>query len=162
MMLRNAINVTFAILACVVGVSMFSAAGERSKPKTVDLAEIVDGRVQIVGLLGLPVGEVVDLRGVWVEPPSLSNTKEPRRFEVTHVNGSRLKQPVAYLPHSVNQWNRDHVVSKTGDVWDMIAYEEIEVRQHSRLRERLKQPAAADYSGNLASILGEVVKINPQ
>ena len=65
-MLRNAINVTFAILACVVGVSMFSAAGERSKPKTVDLAEIVDGRVQIVGLLGLPGGEVVDLRGVWV------------------------------------------------------------------------------------------------
>lgn len=112
--------------------------------------------------MGLPVGEVVDLRGVWVEPPSLSNTKEPRRFEVTHVNRSRLRQPVAYLPHSVNQWNRDHVVSKTGDVWDMIAYEEIEVRQHSRLRERLKQPAAADYSGNLASILGEVVKINPQ
>lgn len=162
MVLRNAINATFAILICVVCVSMFSAADEQSKPKTVDLAEIVDGRVEIVGLLGLPIGEVVDLRGVWVEPPNLSSSKEPRRFEVTHVNGSRLKKPIAYFPHSVHQWNRDQVVSKTGDVWDMIAYEAIEVRQHSRLRERLKQPAAADYSGNLASILGEVVKINPQ
>ena len=161
-MMRLTFNATFVILVCVAGVSMFSAADERSKPKTVDLAEIVDGQVQIVGLLGQPVGEVVDLRGVWVEPTSISGSKEPRRFEVTHVNGSRLKQPIAYLPHSVHQWNRVHVVSKTGDVWEMIAYEEIEVRQHSRLRERLKQPSAADYSGNLASILGEVVKINTQ
>ena len=161
-MLRLTFNAIFAILVCVVGVSMFSAADERSKPKTVDLAEIVDGQVQIVGLLGKPIGEVVDLRGVWAEPPNLSGTKEPRRFEVTHVNGNRLKEPVAYLSHSVHQWNRNPVVSKTGDVWEMIAYEEIEVRQHSRLRARLKQPTAADYSGNLASILGEVVQINTQ
>ena len=56
-MLRNAINATFAILVCVVGVSMFSAADERTKSKTVDLAEIVDGRVEIVVSDRLPTGD---------------------------------------------------------------------------------------------------------
>lgn len=75
MILRNASNETLAILVCVIGVHMFSATQERTKPKTVDLAEIVDGRVEIVGLLGQPIGEVVDLRGAWGEPLNLSSSK---------------------------------------------------------------------------------------
>lgn len=43
----------------------------------------------------------------------------------------------------------------------MIAYEEIDLWQHSHLRERLKQPMAENYSENLASILSEVIKFNP-
>ncbi len=158
-MLRQLAGTTFAIVLCVVGISLLFASEDRPQPKTVELTEILAGRVQILGLLGQPIGELVELRGVWTEPSTLASTKEPRRFEVTHVNGSQLQKPIAYLPPLVHQWNRNPVVASTGDVWAMVAYEAIEVRQHSRLRERLKQSSAADYSGNFGTILGEVVKV---
>jgi hypothetical protein len=63
------------------------------------LTSEIGKRVQIVGLLGYPLGELVTIRGTWVQPrwlpgqPPKDNTPS---FSVTSVNGKLLKTPVDF------------------------------------------------------------------
>jgi hypothetical protein len=63
------------------------------------LATDIGTRVQIVGRLGYPLGELVTIRGTWIRPRGLPNAPvkdDAPYFTVTSVNGRKLDAPVSF------------------------------------------------------------------
>jgi hypothetical protein len=63
-------------------------------------AEDIPDRVQIIGSLGRPLGEMVTIRGKWWDPGRRTKGPPPKdmtpRFRVTEVNGERLVERVTF------------------------------------------------------------------
>lgn len=62
--------------------------------KTV-LASDIGRRVQIIGLLGHPLGKLITIRGSWTFPREFLKDMEPK-FTITSVNGNKLTKPVDF------------------------------------------------------------------
>ena len=63
------------------------------------LASDIGTRVQIIGRLGYPLGELVTIQGSWIRPRGLPNQPpkdDTPYFSVTSVNGKRLETPVRF------------------------------------------------------------------
>ncbi len=63
------------------------------------LVSDIGKRVQIIGRLGYPLGELVTIRGAWIRPRGLPNQPlkdDTPYFSVTSVNGRRLETPVIF------------------------------------------------------------------
>jgi hypothetical protein len=63
------------------------------------LASDIGTRVQIIGCLGYPLGELVTIQGSWIRPRGLPNQPvkdDSPYFSVTSVNGKRLETPVRF------------------------------------------------------------------
>lgn len=70
-----------------------NAADAPNNRITIKAADISD-RVTIIGLLGLPLDELMDIRGTWVASNSTLKEVPGIVFSVTHRNGEDLETPV--------------------------------------------------------------------
>jgi hypothetical protein len=102
-----------------------------SDPQQVRASEI-GHRVQIVGDLGKPLGELMTIRGHWIKPPP-GETKsqfDGWEFAVTVVNGTRPDQPVRIKKLFLHYFGPRHAgetdpLLYDGDiVWELRGYEE--------------------------------------
>ena len=85
------------------------------------LAADIGTRVQIIGRLGYPSGEMVTVQGSWVAPKGLPKDDSPS-FIVTMVNGKRLAKPVAFLrgDFGPSLHGQDHEIPEVvGQVWNL-------------------------------------------
>jgi hypothetical protein len=90
---RIAVSVGFIALAA------FASGQDKRALKTVSASELQSG-TQIVGLLGVPLGQLVTIRGKIVE----SNTKSGgREVVVEEVDGKRLSE-MLQMKYSVWEW----------------------------------------------------------
>lgn len=93
--------------------------------------EEIGKSVVLIGRLGVPLGEKMEIVGYWHMPPH--HEKDPSlRFTVTMVNHRKLTTPVEFCHEQVEFMDADHhhVVPKDrsqqkldGQYWTLIAYE---------------------------------------
>ncbi len=85
------------------------------------LASDIGTRVQIIGRLGYPLGELVTIQGSWIRPRGLPNQPpkdDTPYFSVTSVNGKRLETPVKFDFFS-KTWGAKDIPAEEGPVWEM-------------------------------------------
>jgi len=96
-------------------------ATDGETPITKVLASDIGKRVQIIGLLGHPLGKLVTLRGSWTFPRELEKDGQPT-FAVTSVNGKKLNNPVKFRNsdfHCVVGGLDDEIPQREGDTWEV-------------------------------------------
>lgn len=153
-----------AAFAIVIGFLFFAIGLSHSEDKTVtkiQLSEILKGRVQVVGLLGLPVGEILRLKGFWRERAFGKGSSA--EFVIDNLNEVQLPSPViveSSFVHGVDlQGRTTHLV--LGDRWEMIAYEGIQVSSQEAMNEALGRPLNQNPFDGLRSVIsGVVVKVS--
>jgi hypothetical protein len=85
------------------------------------LASDIGTRVQIIGRLGYPLGELVTIHGAWIRPRGLPNQPvkdDTPYFSVTSVNGKRLEKPVIFNFVS-KAWGAEEIPRQEGPVWEV-------------------------------------------
>ena len=87
------------------------------------LATDIGTRVQIVGRLGYPLGELVTIQGAWIRPPGppgMPVKDDSPRFTVTHVNGKKLETPVSFDAFLFSEaWGVEEIPRQEGPVWEV-------------------------------------------
>jgi hypothetical protein len=87
------------------------------------LASDIGTRVQIIGRLGYPLGELVTIRGAWIRPRGLANQPlkdDTPYFSVTSVNGRRLETPVIFEGvFFSNAWGAEEISRQERPVWEV-------------------------------------------
>ncbi len=105
--LRRLLCVTLGVIVvCILATSTYAPGEEESPPiQQIQADELTSKRVQIIGRLGYPLGEMLTIRGRWQRPDSLVKDNS-LRFVVTEVAGEKLAASVTFhrglvhLPHS--------------------------------------------------------------
>lgn len=105
----------YLTLKCLLLVVVFAVVTGDSSPRAfsqkkqqirkVQLSEIQNGNQVIIGELGFAIGTIVKVEGVWHEPPvskAITKSSPERRFEITVVNGTRLKPTVSFMESHVS------------------------------------------------------------
>lgn len=99
------------------------------------LASEIGHRVQIVSDLGKPLGELMTIRGRWIEPPPEVYKDNPWEFVVTVVDGIKLNPPVRLKKHYLSYLGRSYAeeldplphpddIKRVGsEVWELRGYE---------------------------------------
>ena len=152
-----------AVIAIVLAerTSVVQSQTSPTKRELVYLEDILDRRVELVGLLGVPIGEVVKLTGKW-EPPQVRSKDVRPRFVVTMVNALALETPVpfrAFFARATHDGGKK-LRAAEGDIWEMVAYEGIAHREDQRLNIALKQPISSDPDDGLRNYVeGKVMKV---
>jgi hypothetical protein len=105
-------------------------ADNQKKMQRVSVDEI--GRtVQLVGRLGVPLGDAVEINGYWHFPSQRHEKDDSIRFTVTVVDGKTLNVPVEFNHGQVAFSDASHqsVIPEFGkhselesQVWTLIAY----------------------------------------
>jgi hypothetical protein len=98
------------------------------------LASDIGTRVQIIGRLGYPLGELVTIRGAWIRPRGLPNQPvkdDTPCFSVTSVNGKRSETPVIFDFFS-KAWGAEEIPPQEGPVWEVRGCESGGFRGTSR------------------------------
>jgi hypothetical protein len=119
--MKTVFAMAFAGAVCVAA-SGEDAASEKGARTSVRL-EDVPKRAVIVGRLGVPIAEIVDVKGRWV-----ARTEKPDNapwFTVTEVNGRAFDAPLLFRAHSVEPaaGSVEEVEPREGDVWEMRGIE---------------------------------------
>ena len=104
----------------VVGSWFCRAQDLRSSEITVNAGDI-GRRVQVIGLLGHPLGEMIDIRGHWRSPAPRSKERS-LRFHVTEVNGQPIDRPVEFFQRDV-QVRKENPKPAHGAVWELRGIE---------------------------------------
>lgn len=138
----------------------FSHSEDKAVSK-IQLSDILQGRVQVVGLLGQPVGEILRLRGFWRERPFGKGSSA--EFVVGSVNEKQLAIPIvidsAFVYGNDQQGRRKDIA--LGDTWEMIAYEGIQVSSQEAMNEALGKPLNQNpFDGLRGFISGVVVRVS--
>jgi hypothetical protein len=98
--------------------------GKNNKPE-VRLDDLRDGKVVVVGLLGMPLHEMMRMQGTWRTPEDDKDVV-PVLF-ITHVNGQKRQDAVRFKDHfvsAVDRGGRKVLPPKNADVtWEMYGYE---------------------------------------
>lgn len=117
MNLRNSMELLAACL--LVQLASISTAGDQKRePKMVQYSDIPE-RVQIIGKLGQPLGQLVTIRGRWTAPfPSKPASPV---FMVNEVNGRFLNPPTEFK-------NVEPVLGKDAEFTKKTVGEEWELR----------------------------------
>ncbi len=86
----------------------------------------------LVGRLGVPLGEKMELSGYWHFPKTPQAKDDSIRFSVTAVNGSQLREPVEFNHEQIDvaDLQQRNVIPEyknhrelEGQAWTLIAYE---------------------------------------
>jgi hypothetical protein len=114
-----------AFLAIFFGGMRFGVTQDSEKPATtrVKLGDVPE-RVEIVGRLGAPIGELVDVQGEW--QASRAKPGEPLYFVVREVNGRAVDVAFGTLPADrVRCAGRkvEELQPREGDLWEMRGIE---------------------------------------
>lgn len=137
MKVRLCFGVLLLVMTFALAKSPSTTTAESRKHMTDVSVEDIGTKVRLVGRLGVPLGEMMTLTGIWAFPDD--NVKDASiRFTVMDVNGKRLDNPVVF---NVSQMG---VLSKQGEnvipprkehrnldglTWTMRAYESGRVNQ---------------------------------
>lgn len=99
---------------------VFAEDAESRQARVVVSSSSLVENLSIVGRLGHPIGSLVTIRGIWHVP----GPKGPD-FEVTHINGARLTEPVffSYLSNNVESPELRDYRPLDGEVWERRAFE---------------------------------------
>lgn len=87
---------------CLAGLAC--ALAMKPTVETVNINDIKSGNVTIVGVLGRPTGEIVEVGGRWVEPadsPELLKVAERRSFHVFSIDGEELTPALVFSERDV-------------------------------------------------------------
>lgn len=114
---------------CYVSLKRISAAPDHARAKNRRRhvarihATLIPHEAQIIGYLGYPLGEIIDVRGQWDARPFNAKIEGPT-FRVTHVNGRQLDEPVKFDVERIRKVhpseNRDPMPEPVaGDIWEM-------------------------------------------
>ncbi len=77
-----------------------SPAKKRAKQQI--RAEDIGREVEIIGRLGIPIHQVIQIKGTWIRPDGVPKDNS-LRFRVTHVGRRRLESPVDFHKYLVTQ-----------------------------------------------------------
>lgn len=91
--------------------------------------------VKLIGVLGKPLGEKVQIKGRWHLPNDISKD-DSLRFTVTHVNSCLLSSPIEYNMKQV-RWTR---LSDGGRVSGVVDFSEL----HFKLEANKRLPAPGE------------------
>ena len=88
------------------------------------LAADIGTRVQIIGRLGYPLGELLTIRGTWHFPEALLKDMSSS-FRVLSVNGKRLNEPVEFVsmrsfhPVTIELQQIPEDIERGEEVWEV-------------------------------------------
>jgi len=118
---RNSRQLVAVCLLVQLG-SISTACDQKREPIMVHYSDIPK-RVQIIGKLGRPLGELVTVRGKWTAP-SLAKPGLPTIFMVNQVNG-RFLDPPAEFDDVEPVWEKDAEFTKetVGEEWELRGVE---------------------------------------
>lgn len=93
--------VFMGLVVCIVTTSMYSPGkDEPPQVQQIQADDITSRRIQIIGRLGHPLGEMLTIWGQWKRPGPL--VKDPAfHFVVTEVEGKKLATPVDFHSRGV-------------------------------------------------------------
>lgn len=80
-------------------------------------------RVRVIGALGVELGTVVTIRGMWIEAPQARQVHPS--FRIDEVNGRRLGQSVVFHPALIEAFGgQSDAIERRVDVkWELRGYE---------------------------------------
>lgn len=91
--------------------------GKDAKPITVRAQDIPE-KVQILGVLGQPLGSLVTIRGKWMRPGGIPHDPLPR-LHVSLINGKEPEQSVELHDMQVRSyWGKKGRGPREGENWD--------------------------------------------
>ncbi len=92
----------------------------------------LEDRIEVIGRLGVPLGQFVNVRGTWV--PNVNKGGSDLNFQIEAVDGHKLEAPVILTQAQMRDW--DHfrgakeygdpyvpLVFAAGETWDMRGFE---------------------------------------
>ena len=77
---------------------------QQDKERKIDFQDVQDGRVVIIGKLGVPIGTVVKVKGTWVDPEisdKVTKQSPERRFLVQSINGEAMHEGVSFAERDI-------------------------------------------------------------
>jgi hypothetical protein len=149
------------LLTSVLAVFTIASQSDEENLQKVEMSKILERRIQLVGLLGRPLGEVQKIRGHWKDRDFVKGSS--KEFVVESVDGIELKSPVAFESFFVQATDMDghELQMKTHDTWDMIAYEGIRVSNQEGLNKALGKPLNQNpFEGVRSFISGVVISVS--
>jgi hypothetical protein len=109
-----------------------SVSAGTAEPKQRISVDEIGRSILLVGRLGEPLGEKMELSGYWHFPKTPHPKDDSIRFSVTSVNGNKLKEPIEFNHEQVEVTDflhrslipdfKDHRQLEN-QVWTLIAYE---------------------------------------
>lgn len=139
-----------ALWTCI---PQLTSGEEPAQPKEILAKDLHNGKVQIVGLLGKPYGEILHIRGVWEAPKKkVPGKDEYPVLRITHVDGKSLADAhqllisgkyVQRLQYEENSrpWQPSDVYE--GNVYESGGY----IREPEEVSRTLGKPLSADIYG---------------
>lgn len=136
----------------VVALPQLSSGEEPTKPKQVFAKDLDDGSIQIIGLLGKPYGEIIQIRGVWEAPTKRNFKNDYPNLRITHLDGERLDHDHEVLISAMYvhrlEFDQDAKPWQPGDVYEGRVFESgAYIRNPGKVDEILGKLPAADIYG---------------
>ncbi len=121
--MNHRFGVTVAIISGVLGAAkLFGAEPAKSDYPDSVAAEDLLSRVKIIGKLGRPLGEIVQLKGYWTSDGVHKDNE--LRLKITEINGKPIEKAALFRRSQVEGWG---VAKETrpaiGVVWQVRALE---------------------------------------
>ena len=131
-MRRSLAVVPVLVAASYLPCLRLQAFGEEQTPPQLISVEEIGKSIVLVGRLGVPLGEKMEICGYWHFPAPPHEKDSSIRFTVTIVNGTKLAKPVEFNNGQLNFLNREHLNvipdykahrELDGQTWTVMAYE---------------------------------------
>ena len=149
------------LLIAILALFPIASQSDEENLQKIEMSKILERRIQLVGILGRPLGEVQKIRGHWkARDVAKGSSKE---FVVESVDGIELKSPVAFESFFFKATDRDgrELQWDKDDAWEMIAYEGIRVSNQEGLNKALGRPLNQNpFEGVRSFISGVVISVN--
>lgn len=149
------------LLTSFLAVFTIASQSDEENLEKIALSKILERRIQLVGLLGRPLGEVQKIRGYWKDRGFAKGSS--KEFVVESVDEIELKSPVSFESFFVQATDRDghELERKKDETWEMIAYEGIRVSNQEGLNKALGKPLNQNpFEGVRSYISGVVISVN--
>lgn len=109
-----------------------SVNAQNSEAKQRIAVDAIGRSIVLVGRLGVPIGEKMELSGYWHFPETPQPKDDSLRFSVTAVNGTSLKEPIEFNHEQIDVTDSQHrnVIPDfknhhelENQAWTLLAYE---------------------------------------
>lgn len=121
----NIVLVAFLSFGAFAVMVASSKAKEDKVVRQVHVSDIPD-RVQLIGRLGHPLGDLMSVSGKWYLPEGTANSVPKEvilRFRVFKVNGKQLDVPIEFDHGLVSPVDSKPTKAQQGDIWNLRAVE---------------------------------------
>ncbi len=131
--MKRATIIAFPVLlGLVTWLTWPSVVAQNLEPKRRISVDEIGRSILLVGRLGVPIGEKMEISGHWHFPKVPQPKDASLRFSVTSVNGSKLKEPIQFnhaqlhvtdseRRNVIPEFKRHHELEN--QVWTLTAYE---------------------------------------